>query len=85
MHTPYKEDTRESQKLYPHFSSEISPKISPYLVARVKQFWIIFSTKNENSQLFTAFDMKIGNSHFLPFFRIPIFKVIIQAWEFPNF
>ena len=53
--TPLKK-TWESQKCYPHFSLGIPQILSTVLVARLKKiwecpnFWIVFSTRNGNSQ-----------------------------------
>ena len=73
------EKTWEPQRIYSHFSLGIPPKISTFLVARLKKTWefpnflIILSTKNGNSQFFTVCDIKKEFPFFKTIFRIPIF------------
>ena len=80
MHTPGPKEDMGIPKNLTHFSLGNPPKLSTFLVARVKETWefpkysIVFGTKNRNFQFFTIFDIKNWKFPFLKtIFRIPIF------------
>ena len=89
--TPPKENMGIPKILTTFFIGK-SPKIKHFFGCKGKEnmgipkYSIIFSTKDGNSQFFLKFwHKKFGIPIFKTIFRIPIFKVKIWAWEFPNF